>query len=538
MPVLNLLFGLGIFLFGMSQLESSIHALGSPWIKNWLSKTTSSPLSSVAGGTFITAMLQSSSVVSLLILAFAAAGMIPLYNAIGVLLGANLGTTFTGWIVATIGFKVDLSAASIPLLGTGCLLLFFFDKVTRWRSIGNLLLSFGLLLFGLDFMKTSVEHLPQQFDLNILQHLSPLGFVLFGCLLCAVIQSSSASMMIALAALHGEVLNLPSAAALIIGADLGTTSTTLLGSLRGFAIKRQLAMAHVMFNLVVAALAFIVLLPALPAIMTSLGISDPLYSLVAFHSLMNFLGLLIFTPVLKPYARWLGTLFNDKEKPHLILRDIAVTPTDAALAACESHLFNMLMAGVGINMRNLKIDPHGLNISNSLQDILDGSDDRQSFENRYEQLKQNEGELIQYIRRVQQCPLTERQSATLLRCLSCARDLVYSVKTLKDIRADLIDLRHQSEPELFELSTVYAQYVHEFYQKLVRLLDGIHEYSYLQEQLEELNVLNEQLPVNLNNAIDNNIMLSPDQLSTLMNVNRELHYSGTNLLQAVNSWYQ
>ena len=275
MLIIDLLIGLGIFLFGMNQLERGIESLSSAWIKQWLARTTRNPLGSVLSGTAITALLQSSSMVGLIILAFASAGIIPLYNAIGVLLGANLGTTFTGWIVATLGFKLSLSAAALPAVGLGCLIQVFADAWPKIRAAGALLFGLGLLLFGLALMKDAVAGLPEQLDLEQLREFGPLQFLLVGAVLTAVIQSSSATMMIALTALHTGIIDLPGAAALIIGADLGTTSTTALGSIKGSPIKRQLALAHFLFNLIVDLLAFLVLLPALPKLLQWTGLQDP-----------------------------------------------------------------------------------------------------------------------------------------------------------------------------------------------------------------------------------------------------------------------
>ncbi len=541
MPFLNLLFGLGIFLFGMLQLERSMQTLGSNWFKQWLNRSTATPVSSVLSGTVITAVLQSSSMVSLLVLAFASAGMIPLYNAIGVLLGANLGTTFTGWIVTTVGFKLNLSAIAIPAIGCGCLLQVFVEKSARARAIGALLLGFGLLLFGLDFMKSSVEYLPNRLNMESLQGFTAIQFLLIGCVLSAVIQSSSASMMLALTALHTGIIELQAAAALIIGADLGTTSTTILASFKGSPIKRQLAMSHVMFNVIVDALAFVFLLPALPFMMQVLGLNDPLYSLVAFHSLFNFTGLLLFTPLLRPYANWIGKLFQSNKTQVLKLTEVAANTSEAAVTACEYHCYRMLMAGIGINLRNLKIDPHQLAISNSIKEILEGSDDSQTFEQRYEQLKHAEGELIQYVSDIQKFALTEQQSTGLLKITECSRLLVYAVKTLKDIRSDLMQLRHSNDELLQRLEKTYLEAMRNFYQRIISLLDGMHEPAYVQEQLETLINANNELEHEFNQSLEplqKKLTLDANQLSTLLNVNRAIYNSGVNLLQGIKRWYE
>ena len=204
--------GLALFLYGMSQLESGIRALGYDTFKRWLSSSSASPTGSAAMGVTVTAILQSSSLVSLLVLAFASAGVLPLYNAIGILLGANLGTTVTGWMVATIGFKLPLSAFGLPLMATGAVMQLASTRLPGLRSMGTVLFGLGLIIFGLDIMKDAVADLPRHWDLGQLKGWGPWLYFLVGAAIAALIQSSSATMMITLAALHGGLLDLSAAA--------------------------------------------------------------------------------------------------------------------------------------------------------------------------------------------------------------------------------------------------------------------------------------------------------------------------------------
>ena len=211
MTQLNFIFGLGIFLFGMSQLEYGIRKLGDARLRYWLRSSTGSRLGSVTTGVVSTAILQSSSMMSLLVLAFASAGILPLVNAVGILLGANLGTTVTGWLVAIFGFKLDLEAMGLPLLGLSAMALTLTPRDTRASYTGYLVLGIALLLFGLGIMKTSMETLPQRWDVSVIQGHHAIVYLLFGVVITMLVQSSSAVMMMAncyaLASL--TTLNLP-----------------------------------------------------------------------------------------------------------------------------------------------------------------------------------------------------------------------------------------------------------------------------------------------------------------------------------------
>ena len=541
MLIIDLLIGLGIFLFGMTQLERGLESLSSGWIKKWLSGTTQNPVSSVLSGTAITALLQSSSMVGLIILAFASAGMIPLYNAIGVLLGANLGTTFTGWVVTTLGFKLPLSAAALPAVGLGCLIQVFAEAWPKIRAGGALLFGLGLLLFGLGLMKDAVAGLPEQLDLEQLRELSALEFLLLGTVLTAVIQSSSATMMIALTALHTGIIDLPGAAALIIGADLGTTSTTALGSIKGSPIKRQLALAHFLFNLIVDLLAFLVLLPALPKLLQWAGLQDPLYSLVAFHSSFNIFGLCLFIPFLTPFSTWIGRRFITEENATNTLKNVPVTVPEAAISACQKHVMKLLVSALDINLRNLRLDKQQLQLTPAAEALLSETVVRgQSFEQGYEKLKKSEGELLRYATQLQQQTLDGEQAKSLLALLDCARDSVYAVKTLKDIRPNLIQLRHATTTPLQQFSLQYQTNLRPFYQRLLELLAANHDSDYIREQLAQLNQVNDQLRQQLHGSVQHTsseLAIAPERLSTLLNINREIWHSGHNLLRAIANWY-
>ena len=538
--VVDLIIGLGIFLFGMTRLEAGIDALSGQWVKGWLKKATRRPVTSILSGTALTAILQSSSMVSLLVLAFASAGLIPLFNAIGVILGANLGTTFTGWIVATIGFKLNLSGIALPCIGMGCFMQVLADKQRQWRSVGELIFGFGLLLFGLNFMKGAMAGLPELIDVESLSHYNAFVFLLLGVMLTALIQSSSATMMIALTALSSGVLTLPDAAALIIGADLGTTSTTALGSLKGSAIKRQLAVAHVVFNLVVDLAAFVFLLPALPLLLEVVGLQDPLYSLVAFHSLFNLFGLILFVPFLKHYSNWIAGHFVPEGRERR-LSDTPVDVPDAAIEAASRRLAEMLYHSVALNMRNLRINPELLVSSEAIKFRGESYGQKVDFDQQYVQLKKDEGELVSYVSRLQHSSLSDKEARAVVILLDCARDAVYSVKALKDIRANLVDLRHTNSRTLADFAAGYQRDLKSFYKNVVQLFAGDNPAELVNEVLDKLYLGNEALHQQLHSQILGGGAaedVDHQQLSSLLNINRELWHSNNNMLAALRHWYE
>ena len=521
----------------MSELESGIRRLGDARLKQALRSSTHSNIASVSIGVVTTAILQSSSMVSLLVLAFASAGLLPLVNAIGILLGANLGTTATGWIVATLGFKLDLEALAIPLIGGAAFLNVFSKEKSRLQSSSLLFIGLGLLLFGLSLMKTNMETLPEHWNVADITGHRPVVYLLFGVAITSLVQSSSAVMMMALAAVNSNLIGLSEAAALIIGADLGTTSTTILGSLRGSIIKRKLAFSHFAFNLIVDLAAFFLLLPFLPQLLFILGISDPLYGLVAFHSTMNLIGLLVFLPFIQVYADWIENLFS-RFKLHVltILERVPANITDAALVALHKNTIAMTLQTIRNALQLFSLHPE----SNSLLKQLAESNSTtllgESFRQGYENLKNSEDAVSRYILEMQLQPLDETQASEVVAYTQIVRQLIYSNKTLKDIVDDMDDLKLSDEESLRAFYDQQRQYQQEISDKILQLLAGGHPASFIQEELDYLETRNNGHLEEMNQLVYKDMKrrhLESLSLSSQLNVNHEIHHATRYLIQAV-----
>ena len=198
MQFVFLFLGLTIFLFAMKELEIGVRAITGSQMQKWIVSRTNSSFASAGYSVLITAILQSSSMVSLFVLAFVSAGIIPLFNGIGVVLGANLVTTVTGWVATIIGFKVNLDVAVIPLIGLGATMHLRFFQGERLKNIDKVLIAIGLLIYDLDVMKESVTEVSQLVNIKALQGMPTIIYLLVGLILAAVMQSSSAVMIITL----------------------------------------------------------------------------------------------------------------------------------------------------------------------------------------------------------------------------------------------------------------------------------------------------------------------------------------------------
>ncbi|HCM75531.1 MAG TPA: sodium:phosphate symporter, partial [Cytophagales bacterium] len=222
--------GIGLFLLGTNFLEEALSKLAGRSFKVFLKTQTNNKLKAVASGAIVTAVLQSSSVVSLMVLAFVGSGVLAMQNALSVILGANIGTTLTSWIVATLGFKINIESIAYPLVGVFGIAMALFQKEGKGYQWSKFFVGFGLLFVGLSFMKSGFEVVAQEFDFSVLDDYPLIIFVLVGFVLTSLIQSSSATVAITLTALNSDAVTLLAAMAIVLGSEVGTTIKLLIAS--------------------------------------------------------------------------------------------------------------------------------------------------------------------------------------------------------------------------------------------------------------------------------------------------------------------
>lgn len=253
LQIFTLLGALGMFLYGMNLMSSGLQKAAGDKLRGFLSAMTSNPFKGVLTGLGITSIIQSSSATTVMVVSFVNAGLLTLTQAIGVIMGANIGTTVTAWLVAWLGFKADISILAIPLMLFG--FLFSNSKKNKHQNIGELIVGFSLLFLGLSFMKESVPDLretPQV--LEFVSNWSSYGFgsvllfLAFGTILTLVLQSSSATMAITLIMLSMGWIPFHMACAMVLGENIGTTITANIAAAVGNTQAKRAAMSHTIFN--------------------------------------------------------------------------------------------------------------------------------------------------------------------------------------------------------------------------------------------------------------------------------------------------
>ncbi len=334
----GLLGGIGLFILGMQLMTDGLKHAAGRTLRNILARSTKTTLRGLLSGAFITSMVQSSSAVTVATIGFVNAGLMDLGRAVTVIYGSNVGTTMTGWLVALIGFKVSLKAFALPAVGIGMFMRIFLQGKKKMASLGESLAGFGLFFIGVDQLKTVFSGVGNSIQMDTLVASGLPGMLVFvgiGLFLTFAMQSSSAAMAIILTANAGGMVPLEAAAATVIGANLGTTSTAALASIGATPNAKRTAGAHVIFNIGTSAVALLVF----PLIFSDfikttreIGIfSTPTELLALFHTLFNILGVLIFLPLTKPMVNFLKRRFRsteeDESQPMHLDRTLLSTPT-------------------------------------------------------------------------------------------------------------------------------------------------------------------------------------------------------------------
>jgi len=319
---------LGLFLFGIKLLSEGLQKSAGDKMKAVLKLMTKNRFVSIVTGVLITIIIQSSSATTVMVVSFVNAGLMGLTQAIGVILGANIGTTFTGWLVALLGFKMDIT--SLALVSIAFAAPMMFSKKTKTRDAADVLLGFGVLFLGLNFMSHSIPDITG--NIEVLEFLATFNSdtvwmnllcILLGTLVTIVVQSSSAAMAMTLTMAYNGWLGVTASAALILGSNIGTTITAYLASIGTSTTAKRAAWAHIIFNVVGSVIALMFFHPLLSFVNfitpgdiytmegTTLSTQLPLF-LAMFHSVFNIANTILFFPFVSHYARFIERLVPAK----------------------------------------------------------------------------------------------------------------------------------------------------------------------------------------------------------------------------------
>ena len=345
-----ILSGIAIFIIGMFFMQDGFKQLSGGILEKLLEKFTSNTLYAILTGFLSTSVVQSSTIITLIVVSFLSAELLTLVQAVGIVFGSNIGSTTTAWIVSSLGVDVKISTYAFPMLVFGVVLRFF--KSNGVKGSGNVLLGLGFIFFGISYMKDGFDIMKNSIDLASYAMEGYLGiivYILIGILITVVIQSSAATLAIVITALNADSITYVNAIALAIGANVGTTLTTILASFASNENGKRVALIHFLFNLISATFITILIFQFIDLtdfIAPFLGVSDNNYGmkLALFHTIFSVTGVILLTPAISLLVKLSEKLIQKKvssaSKPKYLNQSVLSNP-DASLAALRKEIINL-----------------------------------------------------------------------------------------------------------------------------------------------------------------------------------------------------
>ena len=456
--VLQLLGALGLFLFGMKVMSDALMSLAGDKMRKILASMTSNRLFAVSTGFLITAIIQSSSATTLMVVSFVNATLLTLSEAIGVILGAHIGTTITAWLITLLGFKVSMSAIALPLVALGFLLTF--SKKIKTSQWGTFIIGFAVLFIGLQFLKEAVPDLKENPQMLVwVQHYTDMGFwsvLLFlaiGTILTLIVQSSSATMALTLIMCHEGWIPLDMAAAMVLGENIGTTITANLAAIVANYNAKRAARAHFISQTIGVVIMLFLLYPFLRLVDTvtqSNGVSafeSPVaipVALSAFHTTFNIFNTLIliwFVPIIVKIVTWMVPYIPDPEKevnePKYLNEKVLKYPETAIISLVneskylfKNSIFEIVAHALNIHRTDIKSDVKLKKVIKESKTSLE-TNVRELYVTR---VKLIYGEIFKYATKAQSTlELTESQNARITEIKVANRKMVEIIKDVREL---------------------------------------------------------------------------------------------------------
>jgi len=444
--------GVAILLFGMIMLEEGFKAFTKGPLQLILKKSTDKLYKSISVGAIVTALIQSSSLVSVITISFISAGLIDLAGGLGLIFGANIGTTATAWLVAAFGLKFKISALALPMLVFG--VIFSFQKNISFKGFGNVLAGLGFFFLGIHYMKEGFDVFKNHIDLTEYAISGFLGVIIYtglGIVITTILQSSSATLALILTALAAGQIEYENALALAIGANVGTTITAILGSLSSNIAGKRLAGAHFIFNVVTGIVALIFIFPLAKLVYylsNLLGISedDFILKLAMFHTIFNVLGVLLMIPFIHKLEQILLRIFKEEagkdiDEPKYLNEAVLEFPGSTIVALLneskylyKNAVFEIVTHGLNIHRNDIKSEEKIKKIiKKSTKNLHINIDDLY-----FKKVKSIYGEIIRYAATAQNdLKLTKKQNNIITEIKIANRKMVEIIKDVKDLNKNV-----------------------------------------------------------------------------------------------------
>ena len=513
--ILTLVGSLGLFLFGMKTMSEALQKVAGSKMRQILSAMTSNRFKGVLTGFLITAVIQSSSATTVMIVSFVNAGLLSLIESIGVIMGANIGTTVTAWIISILGFKVKMSALSLPLIGLAFPLLF--SKNNKRKSWGEFVFGFAFIFMGLEYLKMSVPDIHNNPEmLSFLANFSHYGFgtsvifLIIGTILTVIIQSSSATMALTLVMCNNGWIPFEAAAAMVLGENIGTTITANIAAIVGNVSSKRSARAHFLFNMFGVIWIMLILkfyLKGIDQVMISSGLGSPFsdtgsipVALSIFHTTFNILNTLILVGLAPGIARVVTLMVPQKEEEeefklkYIDFGMLSTSELSILQAKKEIILYAQRVTKMFSFVKDLIGEKKNKEFSRKKEKI-----------EKYEKISDNiEVEIATYLTRIMEHGDLGRVSSERVRAMY---NIIDDIESVADCCYNLMRTISRTN----ESKIVFTDYQLNNIEKMIALVD------------EAFNIMNQNLELDYRSVKVENALLAEEKINKLRNKLRKDH---------------
>lgn len=472
---LTIIFGVCIFLYAMSVLEKSFSMMAS--LESFLKKMTKSNFQSFIFGSITTTIMQSSGLVSVLAISFLSAGLISLASGLAIIYGINLATITTGWFLAGFGLKVDIGAYAMPLIVIGMLCMI--NKTQKIKGFGYFLFSIGLLFLGISYMKGGFDNIKESIDLSQFAMSGIIGLLVYtfiGIVITVLIQSSHASLTLAIAALSVGQITYENAVGIAIGSNVGSTVMAVIGSINANIEGKKLTVAHVLFNVSCAVISIIFIVPFMyitdiTSDYFNIAKDDYTLRLAVFLSYFNAVGVIIFYPLIPFIEKMLNKFMKDTHKRSKVhsakyLDEHALQFPDSALEVLNKELLHLYSNANSIIAKSISINSVDIQHSDiPAKDIIKARqipinlDYDELYNNRFKEIY---SQIIDYA----VLAGSNAKPEQLSKIMDIRRAALIMAEALKDMK--------NAQPNIYKYITSSNQYAKEEYDKLrVEILESL-----------------------------------------------------------------
>lgn len=494
--------GIAVFLIGMVFMEDGFKLFSGGILEKVLERSTNNVPKAIGTGFLATAIVQSSSLLTIIVISFLSAELISLSGAIGVIFGSNIGTTTTAWIVSMFGVKIKIAHYAMPMLIFG--VVFRFNDNKTYQGLGNVLVGLGFVFLGIGYMKEGFEALKSGLDLAQFAmegYLGVIVYILIGAVATVVIQSSSATMALIITALATGQIEYVNALSLAIGANIGTTITAIIGSLSSNANGKRLAVAHLIFNITTGLIAIVFLYQLADLVeflALKIGISQTDYAmkLALFHTIFNIIGVLAVSPFTGKLVKFLSGLF-EKEKVDVsrakYLDEAVIKVPEAAIKALKKETIHLYDNATEVLSHALSLHRHsfiGVD-TDDLSKVIEQS--TKKIETNVDEFYQNRikllySDIIDYAT-VSQENMTPDDKHKIYDYKIACRDIVETIKDIRELQKN-IDKYMGSKNEFIKIEYNYLR------EEMARVLDTINALRIAEDDIDvlvKIKVLKESL---------------------------------------------